>query len=146
MVEEANYATLKNLTDEDLELMEDEDSHYALVRQPDGKADEPEYSSLRYDIMFHTHFCIFYSIVLTYTYTFLLNFLLIVLAHSFFSEALHAPSDDGGYESLQHRTQPIYVGIDSRKFSLSLLDNTPNYLVGCVIQKRYILFPWEKDE
>jgi len=75
LVEEANYATLKNLTDEDLELMEDEDSHYALVRQPDGKADEPEYSSL--------------------------------------SEALHAPSDDGGYESLQHRTQPIYVGIDS---------------------------------
>ena len=48
-MEEANYATLKNLTDEDLELMEEEDSHYALVRQPDGKADEPEYSSLRYD-------------------------------------------------------------------------------------------------
>ena len=68
MVEEANYATLKNLTDEDLELMEDEDSHYALVRQPDGKADEPEYSSLRYDIMFYTHFCTFYSIVLTYTH------------------------------------------------------------------------------
>ena len=52
MVEEANYATLKNLTDEDLELMEEEeDSHYALVRQPDGKADEPEYSSLRYDTL-----------------------------------------------------------------------------------------------
>ena len=140
MVEEANYATLKNLTDEDLELMEDEDSHYALVRQPDGKADEPEYSSLRYSFLHILPDC-------AHLYSFLLNFLLIVLAHSFFSEALHAPSDDGGYESLQHRTQPIYVGIDSRKFSLSLLDNTtPNYLVGCVIQKRYILFAWEKDE
>ena len=140
MVEEANYATLKNLTDEDLELMEDEDSHYALVRQPDGKADEPEYSSLRYSFLHILPDC-------AHLYSFLLNFLLIALAHSFFSEALHAPSDDGGYESLQHRTQPIYVGIDSRKFSLSLLDNTtPNYLVGCVIQKRYILFAWEKDE
>ena len=139
MVEEANYATLKNLTDEDLELMEDEDSHYALVRQPDGKADEPEYSSLRYSFLHILPDC-------AHLYSFLLNFLLIVLAHSFFSEALHAPSDDGGYESLQHRTQPIYVGIDSRKFSLSLLDNAPNYLVGCVIQKRYILFAWEKDE
>ena len=129
MVEEANYATLKNLTDEDLELMEDEDSHYALVRQPDGKADEPEYSSLRYSFLHILPDC-------AHLYSFLLNFLLIVLAHSFFSEALHAPSDDGGYESLQHRTQPIYVGIDSRKFSLSLLDNAPNYLVGCVIQKR----------
>ena len=138
-MEEANYATLKNLTDEDLELMEDEDSHYALVRQPDGKADEPEYSSLRYSFLHILPDC-------AHLYSFLLNFLLIVLAHSFFSEALHAPSDDGGYESLQHRTQPIYVGIDSRKFSLSLLDNTPNYLVGCVIQKRYILFAWEKDE
>ena len=139
MVEEANYATLKNLTDEDLELMEDEDSHYALVRQPDGKADEPEYSSLRYSFLHILPDC-------AHLYSFLLNFLLIVLAHSFFSEALHAPSDDGGYESLQHRTQPIYVGIDSRKFSLSLLDNAPNYLVGCVIQKRYILFACEKDE
>ena len=139
MVEEANYATLKNLTDEDLELMEDEDSHYALVRQPDGKADEPEYSSLRYSFLHILPDC-------AHLYSFLLNFLLIVLAHSFFSEALHAPSDDGGYESLQHRTQPIYVGIDSRKFSLSLLDNAPNYLVWCVIQKRYILFAWEKDE
>ena len=67
-MEEANYATLKNLTDEDLELMEDEDSHYALVRQPDGKADEPEYSSLRYDIIFDSFLLIlidcahFYSI------------------------------------------------------------------------------------
>ena len=139
MVEEANYATLKNLTDEDLELMEDEDSHYALVRQPDGKADEPEYSSLRYSFLHILPDC-------AHLYSFLLNFLLIVLAHSFFSEALHAPSDDGGYESLQHRTQPIYVGIDSRKFSLSLLDNAPNYLVGCVIQKRYIFFAWGKDE
>ena len=124
MVEEANYATLKNLTDEDLELMEDEDSHYALVRQPDGKADEPEYSSLRYSFLHILPDC-------AHLYSFLLNFLLIVLAHSFFSEALHAPSDDGGYESLQHRTQPIYVGIDSRKFSLSLLDNAPNYRDIC---------------
>ena len=46
VVEEPNYATVKNLTDEDLELMEEE-SHYALVRKPDGRADEPTYSSLR---------------------------------------------------------------------------------------------------
>ena len=46
VVEEPNYATVKNLTDEDLELMEEE-SHYALVRKPDGRADEPAYSSLR---------------------------------------------------------------------------------------------------
>ena len=44
--EEANYSTVKILEDEDLELLE-EDSHYALVRKPDGKADEPTYSSLR---------------------------------------------------------------------------------------------------
>ena len=76
MVEEANYATLKNLTDEDLELMEDEDSHYALVRQPDGKADEPEYSSLRYDIMFYAHFYSFLHMLLdcAHFYSFLLNF------------------------------------------------------------------------
>ena len=67
MVEEANYATLKNLTDEDLELMEDEDSHYALVRQPDGKADEPEYSSLRYSFLHILLDC-------AHFYSFLLNF------------------------------------------------------------------------
>jgi uncharacterized membrane protein len=47
MVDESNYATVKNLCDEDLELM-DEESHYALVRKPDGRADEPTYSTLRY--------------------------------------------------------------------------------------------------
>ena len=89
MVEEANYATLKNLTDEDLELMEDEDSHYALVRQPDGKADEPEYSSLRYDIMFYTHFCTFYSIVLTYTHFYSIFYSLFLL--TLFSVKLSMP-------------------------------------------------------
>ena len=90
MVEEANYATLKNLTDEDLELMEDEDSHYALVRQPDGKADEPEYSSLRYNIMFYTHFFTHLLLTLAQFHLFVLTFTHF-FAHSYISVKLSMP-------------------------------------------------------
>ena len=45
VVDENNYSSLKNLHDPELDL---EESHYAMVRQPDGQADEPAYSSLKY--------------------------------------------------------------------------------------------------
>lgn len=49
MVDENNYSSLKNLHPEDLE---GEESHYAMVRQPDGRADEPTYSSLKYELFY----------------------------------------------------------------------------------------------
>ena len=53
MVDENNYSSLKNLHPEDLE---GEESHYAMVRQPDGRADEPTYSSLKYEA-FYLYIC-----------------------------------------------------------------------------------------
>ena len=44
VVDENNYSSLKNLHDPELDI---EESHYAMVRQPDGRADEPTYSSLK---------------------------------------------------------------------------------------------------
>ena len=46
VADDSNYATLTNLGqghEDDLE----EDSHYSLIRKPDGQADEPKYSTLR---------------------------------------------------------------------------------------------------
>ena len=49
VVDENNYSSLKNLHDPELDI---EESHYAMVRQPDGRADEPTYSSLKYGFFF----------------------------------------------------------------------------------------------
>ena len=43
--EEGNYSSLNPHT-----MGDPDDSHYAMVRQPDGRADEPCYSSLRYHL------------------------------------------------------------------------------------------------
>lgn len=44
MDSEAPYATLK--TRNEIETEEEEESHYSLIRQPDGRADDPAYSPL----------------------------------------------------------------------------------------------------
>jgi hypothetical protein len=87
MVDESNYATVKNLCDEDLELM-DEESHYALVRKPDGRADEPTYSTLRENQRAPSDDAGY--------------------------ESLHN-QPHGGRPHLPPNRQPIYAGIDSRK-------------------------------
>lgn len=43
VVDETNYATIKSICDEDLELL-DEESPYSHVRQPDGRADGHNFS------------------------------------------------------------------------------------------------------
>ncbi len=99
--DENNYASVKNLCDEDLELMDEEDdSHYSLIRKPDGRADESPYSTLRENPRIPPTM-----------------------------EPAASASEDGGYESLhshqqQHRQQvagrqePGYAGIESRKLLL----------------------------